>query len=87
MRSSTEQSGFSTRTLTPWAISLRLWGGTLVLMPTAIPALPLISRLGMRDGSTAGSFRRPSKLSSQSTVSFSMSASSSMATWSSRASV
>jgi hypothetical protein len=31
-----------------------------VAMPTAMPELPLISRFGMRDGRTVGSWMRPS---------------------------
>ena len=69
------------------ATSRRLCGGTLVLIPTAMPELPFIRRLGMREGSTAGSCRRSSKLFSHSTVSFSISSSSSVATLASRASV
>ena len=34
--------------------SPRLWGGMLVAMPTAMPWLPLTSRLGKRAGSTDG---------------------------------
>src|SRR5438552_3889927 len=41
-----------TRAATP---SVRLWGGMLVAMPTAMPAEPLTSRFGMRAGSTTGS--------------------------------
>ena len=41
-------------------ISLRLCGGMLVAMPTAIPVAPLISRFGIRDGSTTGSVLVPS---------------------------
>ena len=41
-------------------ISPRLCGGMLVAMPTAMPAEPLISRLGMRAGRTSGSFSEPS---------------------------
>ena len=40
--------------------SPRLCGGMLVAMPTAMPADPLTSRLGTRDGSTVGSRRRSS---------------------------
>ena len=36
--------------------SPKLWGGMLVLMPTAMPSEPLIKRLGTRTGSTSGSF-------------------------------
>ncbi len=35
--------------------SRRLCGGMLVAMPTAMPELPLMMRLGMRAGRTEGS--------------------------------
>ena len=38
--------------------SFRLCGGMLVAMPTAMPDEPLISRLGIRAGSTSGSMFR-----------------------------
>ena len=85
--SSAPHSGFATRMRSAAATSRRLWGGTLVLIPTAMPELPFTSRLGIRQGSTAGSCRRSSKLFSQSTVSFSISARISVATAASRASV
>ncbi len=59
----------------------------LVAMPTAMPWLPLTSRLGKRQGSTLGSFLVSSKLGSQSMVSFSMSVSISTAMRLMRASV
>ena len=40
--------------------SVRLCGGMLVAIPTAIPDEPLTSRLGSRDGSTVGSCSLPS---------------------------
>ena len=40
-----------------WA---RLWGAMLVAIPTAMPAVPLTSRLGRAAGSTAGSVPSPS---------------------------
>ena len=49
-------SGSSMYASTASTTSPRLWGGMLVLMPTAIPSAPLISRLGTRTGSTSGSF-------------------------------
>ena len=67
--------------------SRRLCGGTLVLIPTAIPALPFMSRLGSREGTTTGSCRRSSKLGAQSTVSLAMSVRRSAATRVRRASV
>ena len=36
-------------------ISVKLCGGILVAMPTAMPEDPLINRFGIRAGSTAGS--------------------------------
>ena len=58
--SSSEASGLSSAHTAPAATSRRLCGGMLVAMPTAIPALPLISRLGTRPGRTVGSWVRPS---------------------------
>ena len=40
--------------------SLKLCGGILVAMPTAMPAEPLISRLGILDGKTEGSLSESS---------------------------
>ncbi len=51
--------------------SLRLCGGTLVVMPTAMPLAPLTSRLGKAAGSTLGSSSESSKLGRKSTVSLS----------------
>ena len=53
--------------------------GILVAIPTAIPELPLTSRLGNADGSTFGSVRRSSKFGAKSTVFLSMSPSISIA--------
>ena len=53
--------------------SVRLCGGILVAIPTAIPEAPFTRRLGYLDGSTVGSFSVSSKLGVKSTVSFSMS--------------
>jgi len=50
------------------ATSRRLCGGTSVAMPTAMPAAPLSSTCGRRDGSTVGSSMEPSKFGAQSTV-------------------
>ena len=41
-------------------VSVRLCGGMLVAIPTAMPDDPLISRLGSRDGRTVGSSSLPS---------------------------
>src|SRR5713101_876371 len=51
-RSSPVASGLSMRWITPAAISRRLCGGMFVVMPTAIPVAPLMSRFGMRAGRT-----------------------------------
>ena len=67
--------------------SVRLWGGMLVAMPTAMPAEPLISRLGMRVGQDDRLLPDSSKFGTKSTVSLSMSASISWAILASRASV
>ena len=58
--SSSEASGWSRAQVAPSATSRRLCGGTFVAMPTAMPALPLMSRFGTRPGRTAGSWVRPS---------------------------
>ena len=58
--------------------SLKLWGGILVAMPTAIPDVPLANRFGKREGSTTGSFSVSSKLGTKSTVFLLISASISM---------
>ena len=39
----------------PLITSVKLWGGMLVAIPTAIPEEPLIKRVGILDGSTVGS--------------------------------
>ena len=59
MRSSAVASGLSTRWTTASIVSPRLWGGMLVAMATAMPWLPFTSRLGNRDGRTAGSGNSP----------------------------
>ena len=81
------RSGFSISAMVASTTSRRLWGGMLVAIPTAMPELPLTSRLGARAGSTVGSSMRPSKLGMKSTVSSSMSVSSWVASGVSRASV
>ena len=53
-------SGSSSRPIRPSQTSVRLWGGILVAMPTAMPSEPLTSRLGMAEGITAGIMREPS---------------------------
>src|SRR6056300_1339712 len=54
-------------------LSVKLCGGILVAIPTAIPEAPLTSNPGILVGSTVGSFNESSKLSCQSTVSLSIS--------------
>ena len=48
IKTSTDGSGSSIRALRAAATSLRLWGGTFVLRPTAIPEDPLTRRFGTR---------------------------------------
>jgi hypothetical protein len=60
--------GSSSRRTQAAAISRRLWGGTSVAIPTAMPAAPFKSTWGRRAGSMAGSSRLPSKFGIQSTV-------------------
>src|SRR5438552_1725514 len=67
--------GLSIKIMSASTISRRLWGGMFVAMPTAIPLEPFTRRFGNFDGRTVGSFSVPSKLSIQSTVSFSRSSS------------
>ena len=55
MRSRVVTDGSSATAIAPFRHSVRLWGGMLVAMPTAIPVEPLTSRLGARVGSTVGS--------------------------------
>ena len=54
--------------------SFKLWVGILVAAPTAIPVVPLTSKLGNLAGNTSGSSSESSKLRDISTVSFSKSA-------------
>ena len=77
IRSSQVASGFSIKCTSPAITSLRLCGGILVAMPTAMPSDPLISRPGTIVGNTVGSLRVSSKFEIQSTVSFSRSCSNS----------
>ena len=55
---STDALGCLSRCLSACTTSTRLCGGMLVAMPTAIPAVPLTTRLGIAAGSTAGSSSR-----------------------------
>ena len=63
----------STCNLIAPATSVRLWGGILVAIPTAIPSLPFKSRFGNLAGSTVGSISESSKFGWKSTIFFSMS--------------
>ena len=87
MRSESVHAGLSSTHTQALMTSVRLWGGMLVAMPTAMPEEPLTSRFGNFEGSTRGSLRVSSKLGSQSTVSLSMSRSISLEIFESRASV
>ena len=74
MSSSMAMAGFSSSARQPEITSFRLWGGILVAIPTAMPAEPLISRLGMRAGRIRGSFfRNRRSWDRKSTVSLSIS--------------
>ena len=48
-------AGFSIMAMQALITSVRLCGGMLVAIPTAIPEEPLTSRLGIRVGSTVAS--------------------------------
>ena len=87
IRSASSASGLSRMQMQASMTSRRLCGGMFVAMPTAMPAEPLTSRFGKREGSTRGSFLDSSKFGSQSTVSFSMSRSISFESLDMRASV
>ena len=71
-------SGLFTSRIAALTISVRLCGGILVAMPTAMPFEPLISRLGMRVGQHHRLDRGFVVVGEKSTVSLSMSASSSV---------
>ena len=53
-------SGFAIRCSTARQTEVRLWGGQLVAMPTAIPYEPFTNKFGNALGSTVGSLRLPS---------------------------
>src|SRR3989344_9262336 len=80
-------SGLFIVVIIPSHTSIILCGGTLVAMPTAIPELPLIKRLGIFEGKIDGSFNESSKLGTKLTVSLSISKSISSAILDKRASV
>ena len=71
----------------PSTTSVRLCGGMLVAMPTAMPLVPFTRRFGTMAGSTDGSFRVSSKFGTKSTVFLSRSFSISSAMRARRASV
>jgi len=50
-------SGLSIKASIASAISRKLCGGIFVAIPTAIPLEPFISRFGMAEGKTLGSFK------------------------------
>ena len=54
---------------TPSIVSLKLCGGILVAIPTAIPCAPFTRRFGNLDGRMLGSFSVSSKFGTKSTVS------------------
>ena len=60
--------------MVPSITSVKLCGGILVAIPTAIPEVPFINKLGTRVGKTVGSFKVSSKFNCRSTVSLSISA-------------
>ena len=60
--SSTSHSGLSSMYTHASITSPKLCGGMFVAMPTAMPAEPLTSRFGYRDGITAGCISVSSKL-------------------------
>ena len=72
-------AGLSSRSVQAAMISPRLCAGMSVVMPTAMPVLPLSKTLGTRAGSNAGSCKLPSKFCCQSTVPRAVSASRSLA--------
>ena len=71
----------SIKEIRPSTISVKLCGGILVAIPTAIPSDPFTSKFGTTAGSTDGSLRVSSKFSVQFTVFFSRSLSISPATF------
>ncbi len=85
--SSVVASGLSISLMRPSTTSVKLWGGMLVAIPTAMPAAPFTSKFGMRAGKTTGCCSDSSKLGMKSTVSLSMSRSISIAMADRRASV
>jgi hypothetical protein len=60
IRPASERSGSRIIAIAACATSVRLWGGTSVAMPTAIPEAPFNSSTGRRAGRIAGSIVLPS---------------------------
>ena len=60
IKSAVFKFGFFSRAMAAWVISVRLWDGISVAMPTAMPLAPLSSTMGRRAGSSTGSFSAPS---------------------------
>ncbi len=87
IRSDTDRSLLSISAIAPLSVSVRLCGGILVAIPTAIPLAPFTSRFGIRVGNTEGSDRVLSKFGIKSTVSSSRSRSISSPIFSSLTSV
>jgi len=83
----TSRSGSSIMAVSAATTSLRLWGGMLVAIPTAIPVEPFIRSCGMALGRTVGSSSMASKVARSGTVSAARSASISSASAVRRASV
>ena len=67
--------------------SVKLCGGILLAIPTAIPVEPLVSKFGTLEGKTEGSINESSYVGTKLTVSFSKSASNSCAIFRIRTSV
>ena len=73
IKSSSVTSSSSIIFTIPSITSLKLWGGILVAIPTAIPDDPFTKSAGIVAGSTVGSCNLSSKFGIKSTVFFSMS--------------
>ena len=71
---SSVSSEFSCKAIKALTTSVILCGGIEVAIPTAIPAVPLINKLGNLLGKTVGSMVDSSKFGTKVTVSFSISA-------------
>ena len=60
IKSSMDRLSSASKALQASITSLRLCGGILVAMPTAMPEEPLTSKVGILAGSTKGSCSEPS---------------------------